>query len=55
VSIGIKDYSFSEIAQIVEGNNARLLGAFITDAQNDLVEITLKDRCPKLERSRPDF
>jgi CBS domain-containing protein len=42
VSIGIKDYSFSEIAQIVEGNNARLLGAFITDAQNDLVEITLK-------------
>ena len=42
VSIGIKDYSFSEIAQIVEGNNARLLGAFITDSQNDIVEITLK-------------
>ncbi|WP_299488397.1 CBS domain-containing protein [uncultured Allomuricauda sp.] len=42
VSIGVKDYSFSEIAQIVEGNNARLLGAFITDSQNDIVEITLK-------------
>ncbi|SNZ00945.1 CBS domain-containing protein [Flagellimonas pacifica] len=42
ISIGIKDYSFSEIAQIVEGNNARLLGAFITDSQNDMVEITLK-------------
>ncbi|WP_136466131.1 CBS domain-containing protein [Flagellimonas onchidii] len=42
VSIGIKDYSFSEIAQIVESNNARLLGAFITDSQNDVVEITLK-------------
>ncbi|WP_190811197.1 CBS domain-containing protein [Flagellimonas sp. S3867] len=42
ISIGIKDYSFSEIAQIVEGNNARLLGAFITDSQNDIVEITLK-------------
>lgn len=42
VSIGIKDYSFSEIAQIVESNNARLLGAFITDSQNDIVEITLK-------------
>ncbi|MHA7830294.1 MAG: CBS domain-containing protein [Flagellimonas sp.] len=42
VSIGIKDYSFSEIAQIVEGNNARLLGAFITDSENDIVEITLK-------------
>lgn len=42
VSIGTKDYSFSEIAQIVEGNNARLLGAFITASHNDIVEITLK-------------
>ncbi|MEZ4810505.1 MAG: CBS domain-containing protein [Allomuricauda sp.] len=42
VAIGIKDYSFSEIAQIVESNNARLLGAFITDSQNDVVQITLK-------------
>jgi Mg/Co/Ni transporter MgtE len=42
VSVGIKDYSFSEIAQIVESNNARLLGAFITNSENDIVEITLK-------------
>ncbi|NAY92278.1 CBS domain-containing protein [Muricauda sp. JGD-17] len=42
VSTGIKDYSFSEIAQIVESNNARLLGAFITDSMNDVVQITLK-------------
>ena len=42
ISIGIKDYSFSEIAQIVESNNARLLGAFITDSENDILEITLK-------------
>ncbi|MCK0161734.1 CBS domain-containing protein [Allomuricauda sp. F6463D] len=42
VSIGAKDYSFSEIAQIVEGNNARLLGAFITASENDIVQITLK-------------
>jgi len=42
ISTGIKDYSFSEIAQIVESNNARLLGAFITDSENDLVQITLK-------------
>lgn len=42
VAVGIKDYSFSEIAQIVESNNARLLGAFITDSQNDVVQITLK-------------
>ncbi|MER3374081.1 MAG: CBS domain-containing protein [Allomuricauda sp.] len=42
ISIGIKDYSFSEIAQIVESNNARLLGAFITGSENDILEITLK-------------
>lgn len=42
VARGIKDYSFSEIAQIVESNNARLLGAFITDSQNDVVQVTLK-------------
>ncbi len=42
VSKGIKDYSLSEISQIVEGNNGKLLGAFITDNQNDLVQVTLK-------------
>jgi len=42
VSKGIKDYSFSEISQIVESNNTRLLGAFISDSQNDVVQITLK-------------
>ncbi|MBT8188206.1 MAG: CBS domain-containing protein [Croceitalea sp.] len=42
VSKGIKDYSFSEIAQIVESNNTKLLGAFITNSQNDLIEITIK-------------
>ncbi len=42
VSKGIKDYSLSEISQIVEGNNGKLLGAFITDNQNDVVQVTLK-------------
>ena len=42
VATGIKDYSFSEIAQIVESNNAKLIGAFITDVQNDVVQITIK-------------
>lgn len=42
VSKGVKDYSFSEIAQIVESNNARLIGAFITDMTNDIVQVTLK-------------
>ena len=42
VAKGIKDYSFSEIAQIVEGNNTKLLGAFISEVRNDIVHITLK-------------
>lgn len=42
VSKGIKDYSLSEIAQIVESNNGKLLGAFMTNNDNDLIQITLK-------------
>tara|TARA_R110000796_G_scaffold41772_4_gene103566 strand:- start:157151 stop:157807 length:657 start_codon:yes stop_codon:yes gene_type:complete len=39
---GIKDYSFSEIAQIVESNNTKLIGGFITDMKNDVVQVTIK-------------
>lgn len=42
VEKGIKDYSFSEISQIVESNNARLLGAFISKTENDVVQVTIK-------------
>src|SRR6056297_196997 len=42
VAVGAKDYSFSEIAQIVESNNAKMIGCFITDIQNDVVQITIK-------------
>jgi len=35
VAKGLKDYSFSEIAQIVESNNAKFIGGLITDIQND--------------------
>ncbi|MDP5231949.1 MAG: CBS domain-containing protein [Cellulophaga sp.] len=42
IAKGIKDYSFSEIAQIVETNNTKIIGAFITDTRNDLIQITLK-------------
>ncbi len=42
VAKGIKDYSFSEIAQIVESNNTKLIGAFITDARSEVIQITLK-------------
>jgi hypothetical protein len=39
---GINDYSFSEISQIIESNNAKLLGAFISKMENDVVQITVK-------------
>ncbi|MBP0902594.1 CBS domain-containing protein [Mariniflexile gromovii] len=39
---GINDYSFSEISQIVESNNGKLLGAFVSKMKPDLVQVTLK-------------
>ncbi len=42
VEKGIQDYSFSEISQIVESNDAKFLGAFISKIDNDLVQITIK-------------
>ena len=42
VEKGMKDYSFSEIAQIVESNNTKFIGGFITDMHNDVVQITIK-------------
>ena len=38
----INDYSFSEVCQIVESNDTKLLGAFISEMQNGNVQITLK-------------
>ncbi len=42
VEKGLSDYSFSELSQIVESNNGKLLGAFISKIENDVVHITLK-------------
>lgn len=42
VEKGIQDYSFSEICQIVESNGTRIFGVFISNIQNDTVQITLK-------------
>lgn len=39
---GISDFSFSEISQIVESNNGKLLGAFVSSMTSDLVQVTLK-------------
>jgi len=39
---GIHDYSFSEIVQIVEAADAKLVGVFVSGYKDDLVRITLK-------------
>lgn len=36
------DYSMSQITQIVESNNGKLLGLFVSDSDNDSIEITIK-------------
>jgi hypothetical protein len=36
------EYSFSQISQIVEGNNGKLLGMFISNSDNQKVQITIK-------------
>lgn len=42
VEKGLKEYSFSEISQIIESNNAKILGAFVSKIENGLVQITIK-------------
>ncbi len=42
VKKNIADYSMSQIVQIVESNNGKVLGAFISDATGDTVEVTIK-------------
>ena len=42
VAKGIKDYSFSEIVQIVESNNSKFIGGFISELRDELVQITIK-------------
>ncbi|MDN3674801.1 CBS domain-containing protein [Flavobacterium branchiarum] len=39
---GLLDYSMSQITQIVESNNGKILGAFVSDGNTDSVEITIK-------------
>ena len=39
---GIFEYSFSEICQIIETNDAKVLGVFISKIENDLVQATIK-------------
>jgi len=42
VEKNIDDYSMSQIAQIVESNNGKLLGLFISNVEKDTVQVTVK-------------
>lgn len=55
VEKGIKDYSFSEIVQIVESNNTRFIGGFITDMHNDVVQVTIKIAASNLNEIQQTF
>lgn len=42
VEKSIADYSMSQIVQIVESNNGRVLGVFISEATVDTIQVTIK-------------
>jgi CBS domain containing-hemolysin-like protein len=42
VQKGLLDYSMSEVTQIVESNNGKILGCFISEADVENVQITIK-------------
>ncbi len=39
---GVLDYSMSQITQIIESNNGKILGLFISESDVDSVEVTIK-------------
>lgn len=48
VEKGINDFSISEVSQIVESNNAKLYGAFVSKIENDIAQITVKVGCSSI-------
>ena len=42
VAKGINDHSFSEVTQIVESNNTKVLCAYISDTKMDMIQTTVK-------------
>jgi len=49
------DFSFSEISQIVESNNSKMFGAFISNTDNELTQITIKTGSSSLTQILLDF
>jgi predicted transcriptional regulator len=49
------DFSFSELSQIIESNNAKMLGAFISKMDGELTQITIKIGSSSLTTIFQDF
>jgi hypothetical protein len=49
------DFSFSEISQIVESNNVKMFGAFISNTGNEFTQITIKTGSSNLTQIIQDF
>ena len=51
LKMGIRDYSLTEIARIVEENNAKILSSYITSKQDSTeIEVTLKINTVELDK-----
>lgn len=51
LQMALHDYSMSEIAQIVEGNDAKILSAYLTSSSDSmLIEVTIKVNVTDLSR-----
>ena len=53
---GLKEYSFSEVSQIVESNNAKILSSYITDTKNkERINVSLKLNIDNLNAVKQTF
>ena len=51
LEVGAKSYSISEIARMVENENARILSLYVTpNAENETLDLTIKINQPELSR-----
>lgn len=50
-----RDYSFSEICQIVESNKGKVLGLFISESNESTLKITLKFSAPEINEIIQSF
>lgn len=56
LEVGAKSYSMSEIAHLIENENARILSLYITpNAENETIDLTIKINQPELSRILSSF